>query len=50
MTAPIRVRKSRVPAHRRPWTVRYGARVLGSFPTGAEALAFVRRLLNGTRL
>lgn len=44
MTPPIRVRKSRT-ATPRPWRVRLGKQILAAFPTGDEALDFVRRLI-----
>lgn len=43
MSAPVRVRKTRG-ATFRPWLVSFGGGV-AAFPTGAEALDFVRRLL-----
>lgn len=42
----LTVRKSRVRALRRPWVVRHGPKVLGAFPSGADALTFLRRLLS----
>ena len=44
MSARLRVRKSRAPLAR-PWRVRYGRVTIATFHTGAEALAFLRRLL-----
>lgn len=47
MSAPIRVRKMRGTTDR-PWTVRFGGSA-ARFPTGAEALDFVRRLLKAAQ-
>ena len=48
MSVPIRVRKLRHPKtrpeRRRPWQVSFGSGV-AAFPTGADALDFVRRLI-----
>lgn len=43
MSAPIRVRKTRG-ATFRPWLVSFGGGV-AAFPTGADSLDFVRRLI-----
>ncbi|MBN9198487.1 MAG: hypothetical protein J0I33_07595 [Microbacterium ginsengisoli] len=44
MSDRLRVMKSRKPGDR-PWKVRAGRTVLGAFPTGPDALRFVRRLI-----
>ncbi|MBN9208173.1 MAG: hypothetical protein J0H96_05845 [Microbacterium ginsengisoli] len=48
MSDRIRVMKSRRPVGR-PWKVRAGRTLLGTFPTGADALRFVRRLTAATQ-
>lgn len=40
------LRKSRVPAHRRPWVLRRDGRVIGAFSTHAGALSVLRTLLS----
>lgn len=40
------LRKSRVRAHRRPWLLRRGSRVIGAYPTFTEALPVLRTLLS----
>ena len=47
MTPRLRIRKSRAPLSR-PWRVKYGRLTLATFPTHAESLSFVRRLLKAT--
>lgn len=43
----LRVRKAKYSTHPRPWVVRTSdTTILARFPTGAEALAFVRRVIN----
>ena len=46
MSAQVRVRKAKFGNSARPWVVRGpDAKIIARYPTGAEALAFVRRLL-----